>query len=224
MCGRFTLTVSIETIARRFNGTITFPNDSYKACYNIAPSQQVLVIINDGKKNRLGYLKWGFIPRWAKDPSIGYKMINARSESITEKASFQEAIKHRRCLIIADSFYEWKKDHDTKTPMRISLQSEQLFAMAGIWEKWISPTGEAIFSCAIITTEANAFMSSIHHRMPVILNKEDEQTWLNPRITDVQTIQSLLQPYPTFDMEAYKVSNLVNSPKHNFPELLKEME
>ncbi|GHH99155.1 SOS response-associated peptidase [Neobacillus kokaensis] len=224
MCGRFTLTASIEQIIDRFDIQAFLDEENFSPSYNIAPSQMVLAVINNGKANRMGFLKWGLIPPWAKDPSIGNKLINARAETLAEKPSFKNAFKKKRCLIIADSFYEWKRHEDkTKTPMRIKLKSDELFAMAGIWEQWKSPEGKSIFSCSVITTTPNQLMTDIHDRMPVILNSEDEKNWLNPSISDTNWLQSFLKPYDESRMEAYKVSTFVNSPKNNTIDLVQKI-
>ncbi|WP_077617363.1 SOS response-associated peptidase [Bacillus sinesaloumensis] len=224
MCGRFTLSAEFDEILNRFDIEAAIEQDLYTASFNIAPSHSVLSVINDGKRNRLGYLRWGFVPSWAKDEKIGYKMINARAETLAEKPSFRQAFKQRRCLVIADSFYEWKKDaNNLKTPMRIKLKSEELFAMAGIWERWNSPDGKTLFSCSIITTTPNELMKDIHNRMPVILKKEDEKTWLDPSLDDVSVVSHLLKPLHADAMEAYEVSSLVNSPRNNSPNLIQRI-
>lgn len=223
MCGRFTLTASIEEIADRFDTIFSFLEDDYGPSYNVAPSQSVLAIINDGQVNKAGYLRWGLIPPWSKDMSIGYKMINAKAETLHEKPSFRNAFQKKRCLIIADSFYEWKRNGKEKTPMRIRLKSEELFAMAGIWEQWKSPTGESIFSCSVITTEANSLVKPIHDRMPVILKRENESVWLDRTVTAPEILRPLLIPYEENMMETYEVSSLVNSPKNNTIELIQKI-
>ncbi|WP_010283290.1 SOS response-associated peptidase [Bacillus timonensis] len=224
MCGRFTLFAEFEEIINRFDIEAAIEQDLYNPSFNIAPSQSVLSVINDGSRNRLGYLRWGFVPSWAKDEKIGYKMINARAETLAEKPSFKQAFQHRRCLIIADSYYEWKRGAEkSKTPMRIKLKSEKLFAMAGIWERWKSPEGKPLFSCSIITTTPNELMKDIHDRMPVILRKEDEKTWLDPSLDDISKVTHLLKPLAATHMEAYQVSSLVNSPRNNSPNLIQKI-
>lgn len=223
MCGRFTLTATFEQLIDRFDIEAAMAEELYQLSFNVAPSHSVVSVINDGTKNRLGLLRWGLIPPWAKDEKIGYKMINARAETLTEKPSFRSAYQKKRCLIVADSFYEWKKTEEKKTPMRIKLKSEEPFGMAGLWESWKSPQGDMVYSCTVITTEPNGLMASIHDRMPVILNPEDEKTWLDPSITDVREINKLLQPYNEEWMEAYEVSSLVNSPKNNSIELIQKI-
>lgn len=224
MCGRFTLTASIDEILNRFDVEAFLQEEGYLPSYNVAPSQSVLAIINNGSINKMGYLRWGLIPPWAKDLSIGYKMINARAETLSEKPSFRIAYRKKRCLIIADSFYEWKRlGPKTKTPMRIKLRSDNLFAMAGIWEQWKTPEGKSIFSCTVITTAPNELMKEIHDRMPVILKPEDEKIWLDPSITDPSFLNQYLKPLDSDLMEAYGVSSLVNSPKNNSVELIQKI-
>jgi putative SOS response-associated peptidase YedK len=224
MCGRFTLTATIEEIMDRFEVQSFLEQEYYSPSYNIAPSQSVLAVINDGKSNRMGFLKWGLIPTWAKDMSIGNKMINARAETLSEKPSFRNAFKKKRCLIIADSFYEWKRHDDkSKTPMRIQLKAKKLFAMAGIWENWKSPEGKALYSCSVITTGPNELMKDIHDRMPAILKPDDEKIWLDPSISDLDYLYQFLKPLDENLMDAYEVSSLVNSPKNNSIDLIKKI-
>lgn len=222
MCGRFTLFTDIEEIKERFDIQGSF-DEEYQFSYNIAPSQSVLSVINDGVRNRLGYLRWGLIPFWAKDEKAGYKMINARAETIAEKASFRNAYKKKRCLIVADSFYEWKKTRERKIPMRIKLKNHAPFGMAGLWESWKSPEGISIYSCSVITTVPNELMTSIHDRMPVILKPEDEKDWLNPSINDPAYLQQYLKPFDSEQMEAFEVSTDVNSTKNNSPNLIQQI-
>lgn len=224
MCGRFTLAAPIEEIINRFEVEAFIKAEGYLPNYNVAPSQSVLAIINNGICNKMGYLRWGLIPPWAKDLTVGNKMINARAETLAEKPSFRNAYKKKRCLIIADSFYEWKRDEsNTKTPMRIKLKNNELFGMAGLWEQWKSPEGKPIFSCSVITTTPNELMKDIHNRMPVILKQEDEKVWLNPSITNPLELQQLLSPLDAELMESYEVSSLVNSPKNNCMELIQKI-
>lgn len=224
MCGRFTLTATFTEIIQRFEIDAAIQEELYNPNYNVAPSQSVLAVINDGTNNRLGYLRWGLIPPWSKDLKIGYKMINARSETLTEKPSYRNAFKKKRCLIIADSFYEWKRHEDkTKTPMRIKLKDNDLFAMAGLWETWKSPEGESIHSCSVITTKPNNLVKDIHDRMPVILNPEEEKIWLDPSLDNTTQLSELLRPLPEDLMEAYEVSPLVNSPKNNSIDLVQKI-
>lgn len=220
MCGRFALIGDLGSVAKRYEAI--FQSDlEYHPRYNIAPSQSILAVVNDGKSNRLGELRWGFIPSWAKDIKIGYKMINARAETLQEKPSFQSSLKRRRCIIPVDSFYEWKKKDGKKIPMRIQLKSHEIFSFAGLWDRW-EQNDKVIYSCTIITTEPNSVMSDIHDRMPVMLqSKEAERVWLDRSIDNLDVLQQLLIPYPAEQMEAYEISDLVNSPKNDFPEVIK---
>jgi putative SOS response-associated peptidase YedK len=224
MCGRFTLTATFEEIIDRFDIQAFIEQENYEPSFNIAPSHPVLAVINDGKSNRMGFLKWGLVPPWAKDAAIGHKMINARAETISEKPSFRNAFNKKRCLVIADSFFEWKKREDkSKTPMRIKLKSDDLFAMAGIWEAWKSPEGKTLYTCSVITTGPNELMKDIHDRMPVILKPDDENIWLNPSISNSKELNKLLVPFDANLLETYEVSSLVNSPKNNSVELIQKI-
>ncbi|HJQ27659.1 MAG TPA: SOS response-associated peptidase [Blastocatellia bacterium] len=218
MCGRFTRAISTAAVAEVF-GVEEVASD-LKASYNIAPTNQVAVIVSDGTK-RLIQVRWGLVPSWAKDLAIGNKLINARAETITEKASFRTAFKKRRCLVVADGFYEWQQRGDGKRPVYIRLKSGKPFGMAGLYEVWRSPAGEDVTSCAIITTQANELMQPIHERMPVIIAKDIEDLWLDPTVQDVEVLLNLLTPYPAAEMEAYPVSKRVNSPGNNSPECIK---
>jgi len=214
MCGRYSFAVEDELIRERFG--VSVRSAIYKARYNCAPSQELAVITNQNPAE-LQFFRWGLIPFWAKDPLIGNKMINSKAETITEKPSFKKAFQLRRCLVPADGFYEWKKNI-TKTPYRIVLKSGAPFAMAGIWEKWVSGDGEIIRSFSIITTDPNELMAPIHNRMPVILLPENEKMWLDD--TSEATLKTLLKPYPANRMKAFAISKLVNSPKNDSPEVI----
>ncbi len=219
MCGRFSLSKT-DDLDQRFMITQDYLPKQINVSYNIAPSQQILSVIHDGTQRRMGHLRWGLIPRWAKDEKIGYKLMNARSESLAEKPSFKKPFQTQRCLIIADGFYEWKKVDGEKKPYRITVNNEDSFAFAGLWEKWDSPSGQSIFTGTIITTEANEKMTEIHHRMPVILKREDEAMWLDPNQNETSELQNLLRPFPADKMTTYPVSQAVNSTKNNGPELI----
>lgn len=222
MCGRFSLTSDLGSVIKRFNA-ISQSNLEYDSRYNISPSQNILAVVNDGKNNRLGELRWGFIPSWANDIKIGNKMINARAETLQEKSSFKSSFKRKRCIIPADSFYEWKKIDGKKIPMRIKLKSNEIFSFAGLWDRW-EQNDKVIYSCTIITTKPNNLISEIHDRMPVILqSKKDEKIWLDRSIDDLDFLQELLIPYPAEQMETYEISDLVNSPKNNLPEVIKQV-
>lgn len=224
MCGRYSLFTDYSMLLERFDIEESTVNaENYSPNYNVAPSQQILAVVNNGSKNRLGTLKWGLIPPWAKEAKIGYKMINARAETASEKPSFRNAFKKKRCLVVADAFYEWRKEGKEKTPMLIRMKSGEPFAFAGLWESWKSEDGETIHSCTILTTSPNGLMESIHDRMPVILSKEAEQIWLDPNVQDAALLESLLEPFDAAKMEAYEVSDRVNSPKNNTPDLMRKL-
>ncbi|TDQ42642.1 SOS response-associated peptidase [Aureibacillus halotolerans] len=210
MCGRFTLTASNEEIAETFQ--VTIPAENW-ARYNIAPTQNVLAIVGDANgRKKAGYLRWGLVPSWAKDVNIGHKLINARAETLAEKPAFKRLLPRRRCLIPANSFYEWTRQGDAKQPYRIALEKENVFAFAGLWDRWTDGK-EEIVSCVIVTTAPNGFMSPLHDRMPVILSENTQQLWLDAKEKDPSLLTSILVPY-VHKMKAYAVSKAVNSPKN----------
>lgn len=219
MCGRYTLVHSKEALEQAFGAAFPEGQESY----NIVPSQKVLAAASSTEQTKAGWLQWGLIPSWADDKKIGHKMINARAESVDTKPAFRRLLERRRCLVIADGFYEWDREGGTKQPYRITVDNEELFAFAGLWDRWEGEE-ETITSCTIITTEANDLMQSIHHRMPVILDEEARKTWLDPHETDKQVLKSLLQPFDDSRMTMYPVSNEVNSPKHNHAALIERVK
>ncbi len=189
-----------------------FHASAISARYNIAPTQSIHAVVADaqGGSRSLRKLHWGLIPSWAKDPGIGAKMINARAETVAEKPSFKSAFRSRRCLIPVDGFYEWKKINKAKQPYYIRMQDEGVFAFAGLYEHWQGNDSTVIDSCTIITTEPNALMAELHHRMPVILSRKDYARWLDPGLQRTEELQSLLNPCASEKMIAYEVSTLVN--------------
>lgn len=223
MCGRYTQTKSGEAIATLFHLS-RVPDPTPR--YNIAPSQPVAAITqeNPTAEHQYRIFQWGLVPSWAKDPAIGNRMINARAETAAEKPSFRTAFKRRRCLILADGFYEWKKADPSaaktakakakKQPYYIQMSDRSLFAMAGLWESWQSGDGSYIESCTILTTEPNGLMQPIHNRMPVILHSKDYDQWLDPQVQKREQLQPLLRPYDKETMQAYPVSTTVNSPRN----------
>jgi len=215
MCGRYSFAPDLKIVNEHYD--ISVNDDDLTPNYNCAPSQLLPVITND-KSIGFNFFRWGLIPFWAKDISIGNKFINARSETILEKPSFRNAFRQRRCLVPADAFYEWKQEVKEKIPYRIFLKNQNIFSMAGIWEKCKLPNGETIFSFAIITTQPNTLMTKIHNRMPVILDKKGEDLWINN--TDEKELTNLLKPFPAEQMTAYRISNLVNSPRNNSPKII----
>jgi putative SOS response-associated peptidase YedK len=214
MCGRYSFILEDEMIKERFG--VTVRSAIYKARYNCAPTQNLAVISNENP-GELSLYRWGLIPSWAKDPAIGNRMINAKSETILEKPSFKTPFKSRRCLVLADGFYEWKKE-PVKTPYRITRKDGSAFAMAGIWDKWTSPDGEIIHSFSILTTGPNSLMEKIHDRMPVILDPENEKKWISE--TGQEELIGLLKPCDPGMLIAFPVSSAVNSPRNDIPEIL----
>ena len=213
MCGRFSLTELDPTVIREAFSVPDVPDLSPR--YNIAPTQPVATVVRDAESgvNRIAVMRWGLVPHWAKDPTIGSRMINARAESVAEKPAFRSALRYRRCLIVADGFYEWQAQNGgPKQPMFIALQDRQPFGFAGLWERWTEPeSGEVLTTCTIITTEPNELMVSIHNRMPVILPREAYGEWLDPAQTDSKRVTPLLKPFPADLMIAWPVSRRVNN-------------
>lgn len=212
MCGRYTLATPVDRLAKQFGTSGEQP--SLPPSYNVAPSQQVVTVLENGGGRHLEMLRWGLIPSWADDPEIGNRMINARAETAPEKPSFRSAFKNRRCLIAADGFYEWRKTNDGKQPHYIRMKDGSPFGFAGLWERW-SGGGEEIKSCTILTTEPNSILKEIHNRMPVIIHPEAYDLWLDPDASDREQLRSLLVPYDEESMEAYPVSRYVNRPVNN---------
>ena len=219
MCGRFTLTVDPAELKEEFGGA-ELPG-KYAPRYNIAPTQPVLAIPNDGR-NKMDFFVWGLIPSWAKDPEIGNRLINARGETLAEKPSFRGSYKYKRCLILGDGYYEWKSvpGSKTKIPHFIHMKTGKPFAFAGLWDEWQSKEGSSIRSCTIVTTTPNKLMASIHNRMPVILHSKDYSQWLDPLPQNAEKLNHLITDYPAELMEAYPVSTLVNSPANDRAECI----
>lgn len=219
MCGRFTLWLQFDDLLKAFPD-FTFL-EALPPRYNVAPTQPVAAVPNDGLK-RMGLFHWGLIPFWAKDASIGSRMINARAETVAEKPAFRAAYQRRRCLILADGFYEWRSDPDGrgKTPMYIRMASGAPFAFAGLWEVW-RPDDTPVVSCTIITTTPNALIAPILNRMPVILPLTAYDRWLDPVEQRAGALHDLLVPYPATEMVAYPVSRYVNSPSNDDPNCIR---
>ncbi|NLP49135.1 SOS response-associated peptidase [Bacillus sp. RO1] len=215
MCGRFSLTTELHKLEERFflENTNTL---EYSISYNIAPGQPILAIVKGENKNRAGYLHWGLVPSFAKDKKIGYKMINARAETLHEKVSFRKLLERKRCIIPADGFYEWKKQNGDKKPIRFTKTNEQPFAFAGLWDRWVTKDEEMV-SCTLITTRPNKLVEDVHDRMPVILKEEYEKDWLSRHVLTSSQLATMLQPFDAGRMKSYEVSSIVNSPKNNSP-------
>lgn len=234
MCGRYSLFTPQADLRARFDAE---PTRSLEPRYNCAPGQE-LPVIRDDTPGRIDFLRWGLIPSWADDESVGNRLINARSETVREKRSFRDAYESRRCLVLADGFYEWVAGDDgSKQPYRVAFADDRPFAMAGLWERWTpkqTQTGlgdfggggpdrdpDPVESFTILTTDPNDLIADLHHRMAVILAPDEEETWLHG---DPEAVSELLDPYPDDDLRAYPVSTRVNSPANDAPDLIEEVE
>lgn len=216
MCGRFSIFADPERLAERFDAAL--PPDNLRPRYNAAPTQSLPVLLNEGDRV-VQLLRWGLVPFWAKDASIGSQMINARAETLAEKPAFRNALKKRRCLVLADGFYEWQKTPTGKVPMRITLVSGEPFAFAGLWENWDTPEGDRLRTFTIVTTSPNELLEPIHNRMPVILRREHESLWMD-NDADQGAWLDVLRPYPSELMIAYPVSKRVNFVSNDDPDLV----
>lgn len=221
MCGRFTMRRSVDELAERFNATVVdtevFPS------FNVAPTQKVAVVTG-GAERELNAFTWGLVPFWAKDPSIGNRMINARAETVAEKPAFRSALAKRRCLIPADGFFEWKKTGGKSVPFYFRFPDDRLFAFAGIWEQWESPEGEPLRTCSLITVQPNALVGEVHDRMPAILLPDEESSWLETDGKDPRPLLELLHPYPEGELVTHPVSRKVNAPAANDPSCIEPEE
>ena len=217
MCGRYSLVASIAELEGRFG--FDGADAAYSPSYNVAPTQGVLTVVAESEARRAVRMRWGLIPSWAREASIGSRMINARAETVAEKPSFRTALRRRRCLILADGFYEWRRTSAGKHPMRITMTSGEPFAFAGLWDTWRDQQGDAVTSCTIITTVANDLLRPIYDRMPVILQRGQEDLWLDHDVREPDILREALIPYNPGAMETYEVSTLVNSPANDGPEL-----
>lgn len=217
MCGRFTLRTSVPELAQEF-GLAGVPDFSPR--YNIAPTQAVAAVrLDASRQRRWAMLHWGLIPAWAEDPSIGNRLINARGETVSSKPAFRQAFQRRRCLVVADGFFEWQKVSGRKQPHYIRLKEDRPFGFAGLWERW-QREDQTIESCTIITTGPNALMQPIHDRMPVILAPEAYDLWLDPDVRSGQQLEDLLRPYPADRMQAFPVGMVVNNPRNDVAECI----
>ncbi len=221
MCGRYSLVADLGELARRFE----FDGDllTFESAYNIVPTQEVLTVVG-GETRRGGFMRWGLVPWWAKDLSIGSRMINARAETASERPAFRDALRRRRCLVLADGFYEWQRTGSKKRPVRVVMRTREPFAFAGLWSVWKDPDDNRIPSCTIITTSANDLLKSVHDRMPVVLPRHMEELWLDPSVNDPDMLYSALTPHSSDAMEAYEVSDLVNSAANDSPGVIEPLE
>ncbi|WP_028775933.1 SOS response-associated peptidase [Shimazuella kribbensis] len=211
MCGRFTLSTEEKELEDKFQFTLDIP---IAKRYNISPTQSVLALTQGQNERKAHLFRWGLVPFWAKDLKIGSKMINARSETLHEKPSFRHLIKRNRCIILSNGFFEWKKEGNKKQPYYIQVDNGKPFSFAGLWDTW-SNDREQITTCTIITTTPNTLMKELHHRMPVILDKDGEKAWLDESLTDTDYLQSLMTPFASEKMHAYPVSIDVNNPRND---------
>jgi putative SOS response-associated peptidase YedK len=224
MCGRYRLTSKERYIAEHFD--LEESEVHWTPRYNIAPTQEAAIVRQDRKqpKRKFSLMRWGLVPSWAKDISIGFKTINAMCETAAEKAAFREAMRKRRCLVPADGFYEWQKlSKKEKQPYNIGLADDSLFAFAGLWERWSDPACTALNSFTILTTDANSLVSGIHDRMPVIVKPEDYDLWLDPGMTDPAGVADLLKPFDARLMKKYPVGTRVGNADNDDPEIIKEI-
>ncbi|NLN50229.1 MAG: SOS response-associated peptidase [Acholeplasmataceae bacterium] len=223
MCGRFTINLTNDQLRNYLAGKyqVNKTNNFSIPRYNVAPGTNIIAVIFDGVNYRVGELKWGFIPSFKTEKPLN--LINARAETLFSKTTFRQQALNRRCIIIADSFYEWNKYDKSDYPRRIMKKDESILSLAGIWNATTNGDGQKIYSAAIITTEANNLLKPVHDRMPVILNEEGEKKWLNLTKKDPKALTDLLVSYPSEGMKMYKVSKLVNSPKNDNSALLSEI-
>ena len=221
MCGRFTQRTDSKELARAF-GVAAAPEAEPR--YNITPFQEVLGVYESPEGREMRFFKWGLVPRWAKDASVGARLFNARSETVAEKPSFREAFRKRRCIIPADGFYEWRKEGGRKQPFYFRMKDDSPFGFAGLWERWEGEAGAPVNSCTILTTEANEVLRPVHDRMPVIIHPEEYSLWLGAEAREGDLLREMLRPYPAGEMVGYPVSPLVNSPVSRGPELIEELQ
>jgi putative SOS response-associated peptidase YedK len=220
MCGRFTFQPT-EAFYQRFQ--IANHLDPLIARYNIAPGQMVPVIIAHSPR-RMVLMRWGLIPHWAKDEKAAYKMINARVETLTQRAAFRSLLSHNRCLVPASGFYEWQGEGRDKTPYYIYPEDQHYIAFAGLYDVWVTPTDEALYTFTIVTTAADPFMARLHNRMPVILARALEGAWLDPALTTAHDLLDLLSRSTGLELDAYPVSRMVNKPCNDTATLIQRVE
>jgi putative SOS response-associated peptidase YedK len=227
MCGRYTLTVSLPDLVDVFD--VPPPTFHYGPRYNIAPTQDAPVVAQDSRGRRMGLLRWGLVPSWARDPGMGSRLINARAETVAQKPAFRQAFRGRRCLIPADGFFEWKEEEKgsggkgSKRPYWIHRGGGELFGFAGLWERWAPPEGDPLHTFTILTIEAAEAIRAIHPRMPLILHPSSWDRWLHPE-TAPEELQGLLEPHVPADLRAHPVSSVVNSPRNDGPDCIAKVE
>lgn len=220
MCGRFAQRTDSKKLAKVF-GVAEVP--VMEARFNITPAQDILGVFQSEDGRQVTFYQWGLVPSWAKDKSMGSRLINARSETVAEKPAFREAFKKRRCIIPADGFYEWQKTDGKKQPFFFRMRNESPFGFAGLWEHWEGRGGESINSCTILTTEANDVLRPVHDRMPVILHPDDYDLWLDSDVRKLELVKELLSSYPASEMMSYPVGTSINSPRNQGAKLIEQV-
>lgn len=217
MCGRFARKTDPKRLAKEFK---VAEAPAAEASYNSAPTQDLLAVRESPGGREMTFFRWGLVPSWAKDTSIGVRLINARSETVAEKPAFREAFRRRRCIIPADGFYEWQRAGGRKRPFFFLMRDESPFGFAGLWERWEGGGGEVVDSCTILTTEANELLRPVHDRMPVILHPADYELWLDADVRKFDLVKEVLRPYPASEMAGYPVGTAINSPRSRGAELI----
>jgi len=221
MCGRYRLSRRKQAVAEYFESASE--EEEWSPRYNIAPTQPVVTVRQTGASRILSMMRWGLVPSWASDISIGSRLINGRSETVLERPAFRDSFRTRRCLIPADGFYEWKKTGKQRQPFHFGMKDNALFAFAGVWDRWRSPAGQVLESCSILTTAPNKLLADVHDRMPVILPRLHYQTWLTAPAAEAERLAELLVPFDASLMRRYAVSALVNKPQNEMPECAVEV-
>ncbi len=217
MCGRITRSSPKEAIAAEL-GVADASALALPPRYNLCPGEDVLVVVQRGDERRMGLVRWGLVPPDAPDARGGARLINARAESLASRPAFRRAVRERRCLVVADGFYEWRRDADARTPHLVRLRSQRPMALAGLWERWHPPDGgPSLTTCTIVTCPPNDLLATVHDRMPVVLDVEARARWLDPATTDPAALRPLLVPYPAAGLAMHEVSSLVNSPRNDSP-------
>jgi len=220
MCGRYAVFAGKEKIQEAF-GVTSDDSDLFEPNFNATPGSLLpVVLLGKARVKRIGSLRWGLIPSWADDHSVGYSMINARCETLLEKPSFKKPFQRQRCIVPASGFYEWQKLGKAKIPYYIRTLDQEVMGFAGLFEKW-EKDGQTVFSFTIITTDSNDLLAPLHERMPVILKKKNYDDWLDPLFDDIEILQGMMKPYPTERMALYRVSDAVNTASNNGPELVR---
>jgi putative SOS response-associated peptidase YedK len=226
MCGRYRLSRRKQVVEEYFESAsegVSEEEEEWSARYNIAPTQPVATVRQAGTGRVLSMMRWGLVPSWANHISIGNRLINGRCETVLEKPAFRESFRMRRCLIPADGFYEWKKTGKQRQPFHFGMKDDSLFAFAGVWDRWRSPSGQVLESCSILTNAPNELLEDVHDRMPVILPRRHYQTWLTAPTAEAERLAELLVPFDASLMRRYAVSALVNKPQNEMPECAVEV-